>query len=149
MFGVCYTRSAPGSTIPQQRWARVRGSGIRVQGSGFKVQISGFRVQGSGLGAQGSGFRVRGSGSRVQDCYKGLLRSEVWVAPWGTTLELMGNYKSQFLGIQGEYMPKIEISGPGVPILHSTSWIAFYNCSAQNQWWRCTQASSVRWRVRV
>ena len=52
------------------------------------------------------------------------------------TLELTrGNCKSQFLRFQGEFTPKVEISGRGVLVLYSTSWIAFYNCSAQNPGW--------------
>ena len=48
------------------------------------------------------------------------------------TLELTrGNCKSQFLRFQGEFTPKVEIS----LVLYSTSWIAFYNCSAQNPGW--------------
>ena len=33
-----------------------------------------------------------------------------------------GNCKSQFLGFQGGYKPKVEIPGRGVRILYFTSW---------------------------
>ena len=40
------------------------------------------------------------------------------------------NCQSRFLEFQGQYTPKVEISGREVPERYSTSWITFYNCSA-------------------
>jgi hypothetical protein len=44
--------------------------------------------------------------------------------------QTQGNCTSQFLGYQGKYTSRVEISGRGVPERYSTSCIAFYNCSA-------------------
>jgi hypothetical protein len=57
-------------------------------------------------------------------------------APQSTQDQTRRNGQRQYLGYQGEYTPKVEIPGRRVSERYSTSWIAFYNCSAYNVSWR-------------